>query len=207
MAVSSSTVKGFKYYKSLLGVDAPLQLLFILENSATVTVGDAVRLDTNGCIKRCAATDPAILGIVQGIYDQNGQLGVFSPRIPGTAIAGATLTPDDTITTASDNRTNTSKKLSVYIIPDQGEILYMNQANTTQALTQAMVGSFFNVTSTGALSGQIDSNSNSFTSGQFQLVSLDPDNDGSTAKGLFRVVQPQLVSGFNGYGTNAVITA
>ncbi len=203
MAVSSTSVKGFKTYKSLLGVDSPLQLLFILENSTTVTVGDAVRLDTNGCIKRCASTDPAVLGIVQGIYDQTGQLGVFSPRISGTAIAGATLTPDDTIATASDNRTNTSKKLSVYVIPDQGEVLYQNVANG--ALTQANIGSLFNIVT--ANPGQIDQASASVTSGQFQLVSLDPDGDASTSKGLFRIAQPQLVSGFNGYASNAVITA
>lgn len=203
MAVSSTSVKGFKTYKSLLGVASPLELLFILENSVTVTVGDAVRLDTNGCVKRCANTDPAVLGIVQGIYDQTGQIGVFSSRIPSAAIAGATLTPDDTIATASDNRTNTVKKLSVYVIPDQGEVLYQNVANG--ALAQSNVGQLFNVVSSNA--GQIDQASASSTSGQFQLVSLDPDNDGNTSKGLFRVAQPQLVSGFNGYGTNAVITA
>src|SRR5690348_11418301 len=144
MAVSSTSVKGFRFYKSLLGVDSPVQLLYILENSVTVTVGDAVRLDTNGCVKRCASTDPAVLGIVQGIYDQNGQLGVFSPRIPSTAIAGATLTFDDTIATASDNRTNVAKKLSVYVIPDQGEVLYWNQANNT-GLAQANIGQLYNV--------------------------------------------------------------
>jgi hypothetical protein len=205
MAVSSTSVKGFKPYKSLVGVDMPNQLLFILENSATVTVGDAIRLDTNGCVKRCASTDPAVLGIVTGIYDQNGQLGVFSPRIPGTAIAGATLTPDDTITTASDNRTNTLKQLSVYIHMDiNGDILYQNNANNT-GLTQSNVGQFYNVVSSNA--GQIDTASNSSTSGQFQLVSLNPDGDGVTSKALFRIVQSQFLTGFNGYGTNAVITA
>lgn len=203
MAVSSTSVKGFSPVKSLIGMDAPNELLFILENSSTFTVGDAVRLDTNGCIKRCANTDPAVLGILSGLYDQNGQLGVFSPRIPGTAIAGATLTPDDTLTTASDNRTNVAKKLSAYVYTDIGDELYRNIASG--ALTQANVGSFFNVVSTNA--GQIDQSTASNTSGQFQLVSLDPDGDGNTSKGLFRVCQQQLISGFNGYATNAVITA
>lgn len=205
MAVSSTSVKGFKTYKSLNGVDVPNQLLFIIENSSTVTVGDAVRLDTNGCIKRAASTDPAVLGVVQGIYDSTGQMGVFSPRIATAAISGATLTYDDTIATASDNRTNTLKQLSAYVIPDQGEVLYENTATTNTALAQANVGSFYNVVTSNP--GQIDSTTASVTSGQFQLISLDPDNDGSTAKGLFRISQQQLVSGFNGYGTNAVITA
>lgn len=204
MAVSSTSVKGFKPYKSLVGMDMPESLNFLIENSTTITIGDAVRLDTNGAIKRCANTDPAVLGIVTGLYDSTGQVGVFSPRIPSTALAGATLTPDDTIQTASDNRTNTQKQLVAAVILDPaGVILYENTANG--ALTQANVGSMFNVVSTNA--GQIDQASASVTSGQFQLISLDPDNDGNTSKGLFRVVQDQLPSAINVYGTQAVITA
>ncbi len=206
MAVSSTSVKGFKPYKSLYGVDIPNSLFFIIENSATITICDAVRLDTNGCIKRCASTDPAILGIVTGLYDSTGNVSVFSPRIPGTAIAGATLTPDDTIATASDNRTNTQKQLVAAVLLDPaGVILFENTATTNTALAQANIGSFYNIVTSNP--GQIDSTTASVTSGQFQLISLDPDNDGSTAKGLFRIAQDQTVNGFNGYGTNAVITA
>jgi hypothetical protein len=203
MAVSSSSVKGFIPTKSLIGVDSPNQLLFILGNSKTFTFGDAVRLNTSGLLVRCASTDPAVLGILTGVYDQTGNLGVFSPRISGAAIAGATLTPDDTIATASDNSSNVAKKLSGYVLVDLGDELYKNTANG--ALTQANVGSLFNIVT--ATPGQIDQASASVTSGQFQLVSLDPDGDANTSKGLFRVAQPQLVSGFNGYGTNAVVTA
>jgi hypothetical protein len=146
------------------------------------------------------------LGIVTGLYDQTGNVSVFSPRIPGTALAGATVTPDDTLATASDNRTNTQKQLVVSVLIDPvGAILYENTATTNTALAQANIGSFYNLSSTNA--GQIDSTTASVTSGQFQLISLDPDNDGNTAKGLFRICQDQLPNGFNGYGTNAVITA
>lgn len=204
MAVSSTSVKGFKPYKSLNGVDIPNSLFFLIDNSITITIGDAVRLDTNGCLKRVASTDPAVLGIVTGLYDSTGNVSVFSPRMPGTALVGATLTPDDTIATASDNRTNTQKQLVAAVIMDPaGAILYENTANG--ALTQANVGSLFNVVN--GTPGQIDQASASVTSGQFQLISLDPDNDGNTSKGLFRTCQDQLPSGFNGYGTNAVITA
>ncbi|MGH2613202.1 MAG: hypothetical protein ACRDFB_09185 [Rhabdochlamydiaceae bacterium] len=204
MAVSSTSVKGFSYTKAILGVDAPNQLLFILKSSSQFTIGDAVRLNTSGLLVRCANTDPAVLGIVQGFYDQTGNLGVFSPRISGAAIAGATLTPDDTITTASDNSSNGLKKLSAYVIPNiAGEVLYRNVANGS--LTQVNVGAFFNVVSSNA--GQIDQASASFTNGQFQLVSLDPDGDSDATKGLFRIAQGQLVSNFVSYGSNAVITA
>lgn len=203
MAVSSSTVKGFSPNKSLIGVDSPNTLLFILGNSKTFTIGDAVRLNTSGLLVRCAAADPACLGILAGLYDQTGQIGVFSPRIAPAAITGATLTPDDTLATSSTNSTDGTRKLSGYVYVDLGDELYRNVASG--ALTQANVGSLFNVTSTN--SGQIDQATASVTSGQFQLISLDPDGDGNTSKGLFRIAQPQLVNGFNGYGTNAVITA
>lgn len=204
MAVSSTSVKGFKPYKSLYGVDIPNSLNFMLENSVTVTLGDAVRLDTNGALKRCLATDPAVLGVVTALYDATGQVGVFSPRIPGTAISGATLTPDDTLTTASDNRTNAAKQLTAAVLLDPvGAILFQNVTNG--ALTQANVGQFFNVLS--ANPGQIDTATASNVNGQFQLISLDPDNDGNTAKGLFRLCQDQLASGIVSYGTTPIITA
>ncbi|SRR6266446_6983586 len=204
MAVSSTSVKGFSVYRNMFGVDSPNDLLFLLDNSKTYTVGDAVRLNTNGTIVRCASTDPAVLGILTALYDQNGQVSVFSPRIPGTAIAGATLTPDDTIATASDNRTNGLKKLSAYVIPDFcGQTFYRNVTNGT--LAQSNVGQLFNVVSSNA--GQIDTATASNTSGQFQCVSLDPDGDGNTLKGVFRIAQAQFVTAFASYGSTAVITA
>lgn len=204
MAVSSSTVKGFTPTRSLSGKDIPNSLPFLIENSATLTIGDAVRLDTNGCIKRCAAGDPAVLGIVQDFKDSTGQVSPFSPRIPSAAITGATLTPDDTLATASDNRTNTTKQLKADVILDvEGAILFRNVASA--ALIQANIGQFFNLTSTN--SGQIDQATASNTNGQFQLVSLDPDGDGNTSKGLFRIVQQQLASNNSSYGSTAIITA
>lgn len=204
MAVSSTSVKGFTPIRSLYGVEVPNSLPFLMENSVTITIGDAVRLDTNGAIKRCANTDPGILGIVQDFKDSGDQIGVFSPRIPGNAIAGATLTPDDTITTASDNRTNGAKKLLADVILDPaGIILWRNVTNGT--LSQANVGQFFNTVSNNP--GQIDTASASNTVGQFQLVTLDPDGDGNTAKGGFRMVNQQLTTEINGFGSTPIITA
>lgn len=204
MAVSSTSIKGFSPTKSLIGMDMPNQLLFILENSVTVTVGDAVRLDTNGYLKRCASSDPALIGILAGIVDQTGNQSVFNPRIATTAIAGATLTYDDTLATSSTNTSDGTRKLSGYVLMDpSGAVLYRNVASA--AMTQTNVGQFFNVTSTN--SGQIDFATASDTSGQFQLLSLDPDNDGNTSKGLFRIVQNQMAQNFTSYGSSAIITA
>lgn len=78
MAVSSTSVKGFSFRKSLLGVDQPVRLRKIIANSQTVTLGDAVRLNTSGYIVVCAAGEP-VLGILDGVVDKDG-LNVFSPR-------------------------------------------------------------------------------------------------------------------------------
>lgn len=205
MAVSSTSVKGFRYYKSLVGVDMPNTLNFLIENSTTLTIGDAVRLDTNGAIKRCASTDPAVLGILAGLYDQTGQVSVFSPRIPSTAIAGATLTPDDTIQTASDNRTNGVKKLQAAVFLDvSGDILFWNQANNA-TLAQANIGQLYGLVSGN--SGQIDTTTNSNSAGLFQLVSLDPDGDGDASKGLFRIVNQQFPTNYSNANSTTVITA
>lgn len=204
MAVSGTSIKGFTPTKSLYGVDIPATPKFILGDSRTFSVGDAVRLDTSGLLKRCASTDPAILGIVAGLYDQNGEVGVFSPRIAGQAITGATLTPDDTLATASDNSTNGAKKLTARVILDPaGVILFRNVSNGS--LAQTNVGQFFNLSASNA--GQIDQASASDTSGQLQLVELDPDGDGDVTKGLFRIVQSQLANNNTSYGSTAIITA
>lgn len=204
MAVSSTSIKGFSVHKRLYGECEGVQLLYIIDNSQKIQVGDAVRLDTAGYLKPCAATDPAVLGIASGLYDQNGDVGVFSPRMPATAVAGSTLLPDDTLTVSATNTSDGTRKLSAYVILDPaGSLLLRNVASG--ALAQANIGSLFNVVSNNP--GQIDASSVSVTAGQFQLVALDPDGDGTTTKGIFRIVQNQLITNFVSYNGTAVITA
>lgn len=190
MPVSSTNVKGFHLSNSLAGVTTnPIIFPVILENTATFTIGDAVRVDTNGLLKRCAAADVP-LGILQGIIDQNG-INVFeTSRVPSTSIAGATLTPSDTITTASDNSSNGTKQLQGQVIVDpSGSNLYWNQTNNT-GLAQSNLFQYYNILTSNP--GQIDTATASNSSGIFQLVGLNPIGDGDTAKGLFRLAQDQM---------------
>jgi len=204
MAVSSTSVRGFSLYKDLRGAMlAGTTLDIIIDNSVTLTLGDAVRIDTAGYLKT-ASTSGCILGIVVGLTDQN-DLNVFeASRVAATSIAGATLVGQDTLTTSSTNTSDGTRNLKAKVLVDPaGMFLFRNQANTTVALAQTNLLQFFNLTS----AGQIDSNSASDTSGQFQLVALDPDADGSTAKGLFRLVQQQLAVNQPSYGSTAIIAA
>jgi hypothetical protein len=184
MAASSISVKGFKFRKNLAGLEHPAVLDFILDDSATFTLGDAVRLDTDGLLTVNGAGN-TILGILSGIVDQNGQ-NVFVPgRASGTE--GSTLTPDDTITTSSTNSTDGTRKLKGQVILDPaGTNLYYNDANGNFAQTN--VGQCFDLTASG---DQVDQGTATDGSAQVQLLQIDPDGDGDASKGLFRIVEEQ----------------
>ena len=130
MAKTAST--GFTWRKSLTGDDSPVTSDFIIGGSATIKIGDLVRINTAGLVVNCA-TGGIQLGVVAGLVDQNG-INVFSPRAQGTS--GATLTPDDQIATASDNATNAAKllKAQVYVDPTSSN-LYFNIADGNLAQT------------------------------------------------------------------------
>lgn len=183
MAKSSTSVKGFEYRKSLRSGENFVKLQFLLDDSATFTIGDMVRLDTDGLLTVNGAGN-TILGMLAGIVDQNG-INVFSPRAQGTT--GSTLTPDDTIATSSTNSTDGTRKLKGEVILDPAGLnLYYNDANGDFAQTN--VGQCFDLTSSG---DQVDASALFDGSGQVQLLQIDPDGDGDASKGLFRIVENQ----------------
>lgn len=183
MAASSST--GFKYGQSLYGSDTPSVLRYKLGNSATIKIGDAVRINTAGAIVRVAAGNP-VLGICVGLVDGNGINPFGQGYVNNT---GATLSGDDTLTTASDNTTKTDYVEAEVIVDPAGSILWYNDANGDFALTN--VGQLCDVV---AASAQIDQTTASDSSGQFQLVKIDPDKDADASKGMFRIAEPQLLT-------------
>lgn len=195
MAKSSTSVYGFDIARSLYGVDQPAAEEFIIKDSAAITLGDAVRLSTDGYLKRSATGEP-VLGICVGLVDRNG-INIFETgRTSGTT--GSTLTPDDTVTVSSTNSSDATRNLKAQVILDPaGTIIFKNTASS--ALAQTNVGQLFDV---GSNSGQIDVSSASDTSGQFQLVSFDAD---TTTTGYFRVVESQLPHQLG--NSTAVITA
>lgn len=183
MAKTAST--GFSFHKSLIGQESPAVQEVLLAGSATVKIGDLVRVNTSGLLVRCATTE-APAGVLVGIVDQNG-INVFSPRAAGTT--GATLTPDDTIATASDNATNAVKNLKGQVIFDvAGTNLYYNIADSTLAQTNLL--QFFDV----ANGNQVTVGGASDANGEVQLMKLDPDN---TSAGYFRINESQFNAGLD----------
>ena len=161
MAKSSTSIYGFSLKKGLYGVENPASMDFIIEDSATITIGDPVRLDTSGYLKRSAAGEP-ILGICVGLVDKGG-INVFSPRAAGTT--GATLTPDDTVAASSTNTSDASRNLKAQVVLDPaGALLWWNDSDAT--LSQSSVGQHFDV---GSTVGRISATTASDSNGQFQL--------------------------------------
>ena len=186
MAKSSTSVAGFYFRKNVYGHDQPASQDYIIGNSQTLTIGDAVRLNDAGYLAVCAAGD-AVLGILTGIVTKDG-VNVFSPRAAGTT--GATLTPDDTVLVSSTNQSDAARYLKGQVQLDPaGANLYYNDADGDFAQTN--VGQFFDTVAAG---DQISQATASDTSGQFQLLVIDPDEDGNLSKGLFRVAEPLLMS-------------
>lgn len=186
MAKTAAT--GFQFRKSLIGLEHPAIQEVLLAGSATVKIGDLVRVNTSGLLVRCA-TGEVPAGVLVGIVDQNG-INVFSPRATGTT--GATLTPDDQIATASDNATNAVKNLKGQVsIEIGGTNLWYNDADGDFAQTNLF--QFFDV----ANGNQVTQGSASDANGEVQLIKLDPDGDGDLSKGLFRVNESQFSFGID----------
>lgn len=184
--MARTNAKYFSYKKNLLAAgSAPTPVKVLVANSTTLKIGQAARVNTSGLAVPAGVGNP-VLGIVSGIVD-NYDVPVNSAFYGGAT--GHSNSGDDTVTTASDN---TTRALAVYaeILVGTEPVLFYNDANGDLAQTNLL--QFFDLAST---SDQIDQATASDANGQFQLMQLDPDNDGDLSKGLFRVNESQLNGG------------
>lgn len=162
---------GLIYRKSLTSKDEPTLLYFIIDNSDTITVGDAITVNTDGHAT-LAGAGTVVAGIAVTVVDSNG--------LAVTTDSGTT----NTWTVESDNETDKAYEVAIIATKDA---LFYNDADGTLATTNRM--QFFDVV---AASDQIDQATASDTSGQFQLISLDPDGDADVSKGLFKIAESQF---------------
>src|SRR3990167_7980235 len=177
MALSSGT-KGFYFRKNMEGDKAhPPHADFIIDNTKTITLGDAILL-SGGYADVCAAASRPV-GICVAIVDKNG-LPVHG--FNSHADVDGTVTGDDTYVSAADNTTDKQVKVRVLLVRPND--LYYNDADDTVA--QANIGTYYDMNSTG---DNIDVATGT-TSGVWQLIEIDPDQDGNASKGLFRCAEP-----------------
>lgn len=182
----SATTQGFDYRGSLLGVEAsPILMDILIDDSATLTLGDAVCIDADGFVDVVAAGG-SVLGILQGIVDKDG-INVFQTGRAG-GLDGSTLTGDDTITVSSTNTSDATRNLKARVaIALPGNHKWYN--DTDGSLAQANLFQFFD---TDAGGDQIATGTASDANGQFQLIEIDPDGDGDASKGIFIVNEAQV---------------
>ncbi len=134
----------------------------VLSNAVTVSVGDAVMIDTGApqFVTPSASNTGIILGIVVAI--KNGMS------------AGSVYLQEDTITTASDNQTNA--QVNVTILPSDAVTTYVadldEPAGTT---TNSQFFGYFNLVSTDA--GVLDESSyDESNEEQFLSYGVNPGN-------------------------------
>jgi hypothetical protein len=189
MARTANT--GFRFFKSMFGhMESPVPNLFRIDNSKTLRVGDAVRINTSGLIVTAGAS-AAVAGICVGFVDENG-INPFSLGYK-TGNPGCTLTGDDILTTSSSNSSSAHYIQAEVILDPTGSLIWLNKADGALAITN-----LFNLFVADSNSRQIASSSASVTDGQFQLVLLDPESTGGktadTTMGGFRIAKRQMVT-------------
>lgn len=189
MAKTAAT--GFTYFGSLTGSSAtPIPEEIRAGDTQTIRIGDLVRVNTSGVVVACASgAVPA--GVCVGLVDQNG-INVLGQGV--TNNTGATLSGDDTVTTASDNSSRVNYVKVQVVIDVVGDILWLNDADAT--LAQTNLFQMFDVAS-----GRQVTVGGSEANGQVQLMRLDPEaTGGATAdasKGLFRISENQFGLGID----------
>lgn len=185
---------GFFPRRTLRGDTTGVMADFLIENSATITLGDDV--DVTAGYAGLTGASARSMGVVLGFYRQlgDGQKIALSANAAsgytGTRSGNAGVIGSDTFAAASDNVTVSKVGVRVCIDPD---MLYYNDSDGS--LTQAMVGTYFNNVSGSdqiAASTTTTFHESNATS-QWILMEWDPDNDGDASKGIFKKVKHQLV--------------
>ncbi len=190
MARTANT--GFFFYRDLRGsAIAPPPTPIRIANSATLRIGDMVRVNTAGFLTAAGANP--IAGVLVGFRDLNGT----SPFSLGynTGASGVTLTGDDTLATSATNQTRANFVMGEVVIDVAGEFLWRNKATAAQAQTNLF--QYFNL---DANSRQVDQSTASDSNAQLQLLVIDPEgttievNNPAAADatiGLYRIAQNQ----------------
>lgn len=146
------------YAGQLNGAENPVVRDFLIKNSASVAVGEAVLL--NSGVDSAGAGDK-IMGICVGLYLNQIPL----QNVPTADLDGTFNAATQEYTAASDNVT--VKGVRAKVICDK-DALFKIVAD--EAMTAVMEGQHFNLVS----ATQIDGNTNVAAAGQFELIKLDP---------------------------------
>lgn len=168
----------FDYVGQISGAQDPVTVDVIVNNSVTVTVGDAVYI--SGGVAALATSSSDVFGIVMGIVDANG---IDLDNTSSDNYDGTWASSDSTYTAAADNKTD--KKVKVKVCPDP-YALWENDAD----------GDFTDPDDLFKLiklndEDQIDESETDADVGQFQVWDIDPHDEGDKSVGVFRIARWQ----------------
>lgn len=173
---------GFKPVGHLLGAPNPASADMIIMNSETVTLGDAVTLNTAGAVEPADAGE-RIHGIVVGLVTKEGTPLSTAPssEYDGTYSGNAGQVGSETYAAASDNTID--KQIKARVIADPFALFYNDAAGD---LALADDYQFFDLTD----EDQIADQNGHATAGAFQLWVRDPNGD-NASEGHFRIAEWQ----------------
>jgi len=169
-----------------MGIESPATVDILIQNEATITLGDAVDINTAGGCQPADAGD-YVFGIVVGLVGINGTplSTVSASDYDGTYSGNAGQVGSETYVASGDNLTD--KLIKAKVVCDPFALFY-NDAKGD--MTYADDYQFFDLYD----EDQIADQDGHATSGAFQLWKRDPDDDADASKGLFRIAEWQ---GFN----------
>jgi hypothetical protein len=177
MAITDS---GFTFKRNIAGRTTGIRKSYIIGNSATITIGDMVKL-SSGFIA-LAGANAKILGVVVAIEDANG-LDLDNPR--RTNAGGTWTSSSKTIVVAADNQTVDQIRAIVDI--DPMSIWSAQPDNTIGTTTGSNLAGYY--CDLPSASDQPDEDTTTTTVMQLFIWGLDPEN---TARGLYSIAEHQI---------------
>lgn len=183
---------GFFPYQTLRGDTTGAVKDWIIADSATITLGDAVDL-TGGYVTPADAGD-RLLGVVVGLVRDIGNGNRISisanaaGTISGTQSGNAGVIGSETYVAASDNTTSDKVMARVVVDPD---MLYYNDSDGNLS-GDAELGTYFDIIDEDQIDESSGAGNGHTTAAQFMLWERDPHNDSDTSKGIWKIVETYL---------------
>jgi len=178
---------GFQFKYNLAGRTSGILRTFIITNSATITVGDLVKL-ASGYVSLAGADSP-IMGVVVGFADKNG-IGLDSSRLSVAGTSASWTSSTKTVVAGSDN--STTDKLAAIIDVDPFSVWTGTTDNASTDTEASLAGCYTDIVSA---SDQADDNyaaaSKANTASQLFIWGVDPDN---SANNLYSIANHQMWS-------------
>ena len=173
---------GFQFKYNLAGRTSGIQRSFIISDSATITVGDMVKL-TSGFVALSGANAP-IMGVVVGLVDKDG-IDLSSSRYSFAQAAYTSSTK--TVVCGAANSTGDQVRALVDIDPFS---VWSGETDLTSNDTQSRLAGCY--TDVVAASDQVDDDSALTTQCQLFIWGADPESPSTIKANLYSIAQHQL---------------